>query len=92
MIMIVEILVFITIYCIGFIFGYFISEKWTRPFGFFDTYPWMCRKCCTFWIMVFLYTFATLIMNNWWLFGFGMVISIAQAICFIISEREKGLR
>lgn len=79
------------IYWISMVAGFYISEFKVTPFGFFDVYPYKCRRCLSTQMMLALYASASIIISSWWFMGFGVVIAAAQAICFIITDKEKGL-
>lgn len=88
---VIDILVFWLIYFLSFMIGYFIESN-VSPFGLFDVYPWKCRKCLTTWLMVGGYGCGALLLNSWVFFLGGVILAISQAICFIITDKEKGIR
>lgn len=88
--MVIKIVLFFVVYVVAFFIGWWIPEKMVSPWGLFDVYPWKCRKCLTTWMMVALYIGIGL-MVNWWFIIFGLIISGAQAYCFIYTDKEKGL-
>lgn len=83
---------FFFIYWGAMVFGYYVSEFCVKPFGLFDVYPWVCRKCATTQTMIALYIAGAIILSSWWFFLCGMGIALAQAECFIITEKKKGLQ
>lgn len=44
-----------------------------KPFSYFDTYPYICKKCMTTWSLIAAYIMAAVLMNDP-LFGFFGVI------------------
>lgn len=89
--MIEYILIFWAIFIVGFSVAYVVSEHLVIPFGLFDVYPWKCRKCMTTWTLIALYASVALAMSNWILFICGVLITAAQTLCIIITDKEKGL-
>lgn len=85
------VILFFVIYIVCFIAAHAITEGFVRPFGLFDVYPWKCRKCLTTWSMAVSYGVGGLILGSWVFFLGGLLLTTAQAICFIITDKEKGL-
>ena len=90
--MVLDIIVFWSIYIISFILGYAVSESLVRPFGMFDVYPFCCRKCLTTWLMIASYVSIGICLGKWVLMLCGVILAAAQALCFIITDKEKGLQ
>ena len=89
--MIIEVIAFLAVYAISFTLGYLTSEKWCKPNGIYDVYPWMCRKCATSQLMVVLYTCVALIFGSLWFFILGALVTVATALEFMLTEKEKGI-
>lgn len=89
--MIVTIIAFWGIFIIGFFIGYVVSEQLVSPFGLFDLKPFNCRKCCTTQTLLALYGSVAICLESWVFFLSGVILTAALALCFIITEKEKGL-
>ena len=89
--MIVEIITFWAIYFVCFFLAYYVADFCVMPFGVFDVYPWKCRKCLTTWSLVASYGSVALMFQSWIFFLCGVILTAGQAVCFIITDKEKGL-
>lgn len=88
--MIQTLLIFFGVYFAAFVMGYLIADKWVRPFGLFDVYPWKCRKCCTTWMMVGAYFFVFIM--GWLPLKFifcAILITGMNVVAFIYDERKR---
>lgn len=89
--MIVEVIGFWLVFFVGFLIGYFVSERFVRPLGLFDMKPFNCRKCMTTQTLLVLYGSTAICLNSWIFFLCGVILTAALAVCFIITDKEKGL-
>lgn len=71
--------------------SYYVVEKLVKPFNYFDRIPTNCLKCCTTWSLLASYISISIIISNWWFLGFGIIITVMEAIALHLTEEEKGL-
>lgn len=83
---------FVAIYFVCDIIGY-LTEKATRPWNYFDRYPFKCRKCCAVWTKIFAYIcFNYLLAWNWFIFTLSVLAVIADIVFYTYTEYERGGR
>ena len=71
--------------------SYYVVERLVKPFNYFDRIPTNCLKCCTTWSLLASYITISIIISNWWFLGFGVIITVMEAIALHLTEKEKGL-
>lgn len=71
--------------------SYYVVERLVKPFNYFDRIPTNCLKCCTTWSLLASYITISIIISNWWFFGFGIIITVMEAVALHLTEKEKGL-
>ena len=81
--------IFWVCYFIGLTLGWLIPEKLVKPFGLFDIFPFNCRKCCTTWTLVAVYSTYLFLCFNWVVFGASIFITAATAYCIYKTEKDK---
>ena len=71
--------------------SYNVVERLVKPFNYFDRIPTNGLKCCTTWSLLASYITISIIISNWWFLGFGIIITVMEAIALHLTEKEKGL-
>ena len=62
-----------------------------KPWSYFDTYPFICKKCMTTWSLIAVYIMAAVLMNDP-LFGFfGVILGFLYGYGLNKMEEERTI-
>lgn len=65
------------------------ERRWSRQVPqWLDTYPFICNKCLSTQSMLFCYTVAIYLTNSWFVAIMGAVLTIGNALSYLIKERD----
>lgn len=87
--MLIKLLLFYFIWYLGILIGYIVPTLKFKPFGMFDFYPFICRKCMTTWTLLVLYGTASYILDSPSFFIVGAIASAATGAGLYYTERER---
>lgn len=87
---IVYIILFFAIYLITLWGTYFFTEHfYPKPFGLFDFYPFICRKCLTTWSMAIAYISVAIIIQSLTFGILGVILSAFNGYAMHVTEKER---
>ena len=91
-----QILIFFVIFFTVTFVMHIIYEKYDiagciKPFSYFDTYPFICKKCMTTWSLIATYIMAGVLMDDP-LFGlFGVILGGLYGYGLYKLEKERTI-
>lgn len=85
------IIVFWSIFILGWVIGWIVPEKLVKPFGIFDVYPFKCRKCLTTWMLAAMYITVTILYFNWWFLVLSVIITTLSAIALWYTDINRQM-
>lgn len=83
------IVIWLIIYFACDILSWLMADKWNEPWGYFDRYPFKCRKCSAIWTKAFAYTVFCYLHFNWFIFVISILAVIADICFYLYTERER---
>ena len=83
-------ILFFTIYLLCTYTAWYLTEKRTiEPFDSLDKYPFKCKKCFSFWLMLFSYISVGYLISSWWFAILGAILTIMNALADIYTEKQR---
>lgn len=81
---------FFTIYLLCTYTAWYLTEKrMIEPFDYLDKYPFKCKKCFSFWLLLFVYISVAYIISSWWFAILGVILTIMNALADIYTDKQR---
>ena len=81
---------FFTIYLLCTYTAWYLTEKRTiEPFSYLDRYPFKCKKCFSFWLLLFSYISVGYIIGSLWFAILGAILTIMNALADIYTDKKR---
>lgn len=77
------------VYFVMTIAAWHITNNLNQPFGYWDRYPFKCKRCLTTWSLLLGYGSVALILGSWTFFFCGVLLTFMETVAVIYTEHER---